>query len=49
VALVPDKPVLIDLAHRTLIPTNGPEAATHFAHGGWQQIKKLELVLEPVE
>ena len=49
VAMVPGKPVLIDLARRTLVPTAGPEAAARFAHGGWQRIKKLELLLEPLE
>lgn len=49
VELAGAKPVLVDLARRTLIPTGGPEAAASFAHGGWQRIRRLELELEPVE
>lgn len=45
----PGKPILIDLARRTLVPTGGPEAETRFAHGGWQRIRRLELLLEPLE
>ena len=48
VAMAPDKPVLIDLARRTLVPTDGPEAETRFAHGGWQRIRRLEVELEPL-
>lgn len=43
------KPVLVDLARRTLIPCDGPEDATLFAHGGWQRIRRLELELESLE
>ena len=49
VAMAPDKPLLIDLALRTLVPTDGPEYATRFAHGGWHRIRRLELELEPLE
>lgn len=43
------KPVLVDLARRTLVPSGGPEDDTRFAHGGWQRIRRLELELEPLE
>ena len=49
VAMADGKPVLIDLARRTLVPTGSPEAETRFAHGGWQRIRRLELLLEPLE
>lgn len=49
VALAGEKPVLIDLARRTLVPSGGPEAETRFAHGGWQRIRRLVLDLEPLE
>ena len=49
VAMADGKPVLIDLARRTLIPGDGHEDATLFAHGGWQRIRRLELLLEPLE
>ena len=49
VAMADGKPVLIDLARRTLVSCDGPEDATLFAHGGWQRIRRLELELEPLE
>lgn len=49
VPLADGKPVLIDLARRSLVPTGGPEAETRFSHGGWQRIRRLELELEPLE
>ena len=48
-AMAGEKPVLVDLALRTLVPSEGPEDDTRFAHGGWQRIRKLELELEPLE
>lgn len=48
-AMAADKPVLIDLARRTLVPTGGAEEAAFFGHGGWQRIRRLELELEPLE
>lgn len=44
-----DRPVLVDLARRTLIPGAGTEAAAVFTHGGWQRIRHMELELEPLE
>jgi hypothetical protein len=42
-----DKPVLIAQAVRTLIPaTDGGEPRVVFAHGGWQRVTRLELVLD---
>ena len=49
VAMADGKPVLVDLARRTLLSTDGPEAAARFAHGGWQRIRRLEVELEPLE
>ena len=48
-AMFPGKPVLIDLAQRTLVSTGGPEAAVRFSHGGWQRIRRLELELEQLD
>lgn len=49
VSMADGKPILIDLARRTLIPGDGPEDAALFAHGGWQRIRRLELELESLE
>ena len=48
-AMAGHRPVLISQARRVLVPTDGPEAAVRFTHGGWQRIKRLELELEPAE
>lgn len=42
------KPVLVSIAKRELIPTEGGEPLTRFTHGGWQRIAKLELEMEAV-
>jgi hypothetical protein len=49
VEIAGEKPVLISMAKRVVIPVAGGEAMTHFTHSGWQRIKKLELALEPAE
>ena len=42
-----DKPVLIAQAVRTLVPApDGGEPRVVFAHGGWQRVTRLELVLD---
>lgn len=49
VAMAGPRPVVIAKAKRVLVPTDGPEPAVRFTHGGWQRIKRLELELEPAE
>lgn len=48
-AMAGERPVLISQAVRTLIPRDDGEADVRFTHGGWQQVRRLELKLEPVE
>jgi hypothetical protein len=43
------KPVLIEIAKRTLVSTGASEPTACFSHGSWQKIAKLELELVPVE
>lgn len=48
VELAGDKPVLVDIAQRTLLPgIQEPDVA--FSHGGWQRVAQLELKLVPAQ
>lgn len=47
--LAGDRPVLVPVARRTLIPSADGEPVVRFAHGGWQRIRRLEMELEMVD
>lgn len=49
VQMAGERPVLVELARRTLVPGDGPEDAALFTHGSWQRIRRLELEIEPAE
>lgn len=42
-----EKPVLIEIAKRTLVP-GGEESAVVFSHGGWHRVARLDVELIPV-
>lgn len=49
VAMAAPRPVVIAKAKRVLVPTEEGEPLVRFTHDGWQQVKRLELKLEPAE
>lgn len=44
-----ERPVLIPIADRTLIPVADGESAVRFAHNSWQRIIKFDLWMEPAD
>lgn len=44
-----ERPVLISLARRKLVPVEGGEPMALFAHGGWYRIRHLQVELEPAD
>ena len=49
VKIAGERPVLIAMANRTLVPGTGREPEVQFAHHAWRRVARLELQLEPAD